>query len=623
MKNSYMGDVLKNPVRNILITMLLALSLFTLIACHSTDNENSQKSGDLIIQLTDAEGDFTNYTVDVVSISLTKANNTQVEALPENTRVDFSQYVEMTELLTAASIPSGIYKAVSLTLNYSNSEIYVENSAGDSVKVDNITDEDGAIVTTLETQISFDETKPLLIAQGIPALLSLDFDLKTSNVVSFDDAGVPSVIVSPNLDASLEQDQNKEHRIRGPLKSVNVDDASFNLIIRPFHHRIDSDNARFGNIKISTSNETIFDINGTSYTGQDGINVMSELVRLTGVIAKGTVNIDDRTFNATEVYVGSSVPGGNMDAVKGTVLSRVNNNITVKGATLIRSGGSVLFQNTIVITVDDTTLVKRQHDAGDYDISAISVGQKVTIFGRFNNDFAEPAFDASQGIVHLNVTTVTGTVVSNSSNNETDEGFAIDIHRLNGKKPDMFDFTGTGVDTESDADPDFYEIETTVLDISNFPNNLPVKVMGFINHFGSAPADFSANSITGYHEVKAAVNINWVPASATAFSSISSDKMTVSFAGTGRFHHLSRGRQHFDLTQLESEFNLIPGEVDQGLYIIKTLNEKHVHSTFANFSADVEGLLTQGSTVKRIRSVGKYETLTGNFTAKKIELYMR
>ncbi len=623
MKTAKLVDFLKNPSRKLTITFLLILSVITLAACQHNENDSNAETGDLFIQLTDAEGDFTNYTVDVVSISLTKANNIQVEALPENTRIDFSQYVEMTELLTAASIPAGIYKSVSLTLDYSNSEIFVENSAGDSVEVTNITDEDGLAVTAFKTQISFDETKPLLIARGIPALLSLDFDLKTSNVVSFDDAGIASIVVSPNLDASLEQDQNKEHRIRGPLKSVNVDDASFNLIIRPFHHRIDNDNARFGNIAILTNNDTIFDINGSSHTGQDGINVMAELDRLTGVIAKGIVNVDDRTFIATEVYVGSSVPGGNMDAVKGTVLSRVDNNITVKGATLIRSGGSVLFQNTIVITVDDTTVVKRQHDADDYDISAISVGQKVTIFGSFNNDFAEPAFDASQGIVHLNVTTVTGTVVSNSSTNEADEGFAIDIHRLNGKKPDLLDFTGTGVDTASDADPDFYEIESSVLDVSNFPGNLPVKVMGFVNHFGSAPADFFAKSITGYHEVKAAVNINWVPASATAFSRISSDKMTVNFAGTGRFHHLSRGQQHFDLTQLESEFNLIPGEVDQGLYIIKTLNEKHLHSTFANFSADVEGLLTQGSTIKRIRSVGQYETLTGNFTAKKIELYMR
>ena len=594
-----------------------------LVACQHTENENSQKSGDLIIQLTDAEGDFTNYTVDVVSISLTKANNAQVEALPENTRVDFSQYVEMTELLTTASIPSGVYKSVSLTLDYSLSEIFVENSVGDSIKVNNITDENGAPVTTLETQISFDESKPLVIARGIPALLSLDFDLKTSNAVSFDDAGIASVVVSPNLDASLEQDQNKEHRIRGPLKTVDVNDASFNLIIRPFHHRIDSDNARFGNIKISTNNGTVFDINGTSYTGQDGINIMDELDILTGVIAKGTVNIDDRTFSATEVYAGSSVPGGNMDAVKGTVLSREDNEITVKGATLIRSGGSVLFQNTLIVTVDDTTVVKRQHDIGDYDISAISVGQKVTIFGSFNNDLAEPAFDASQGIARLEITIVAGTVVSNSSSNEVEEGFAIDIRHLNGKKPDLFDFTGTGVDTESDADPDFYEIETGVLNISNFPDNLPVKVMGFVNHFGSAPADFFANSITGYHDVKAALNINWVPASTTAFSLISSDKITVNFEGTGRFHHLSRGRQHFDLTQLESDFNLIADEVDRGLYIIKTLNGKHIHSTFANFSADAERLLTQGSAVKRIRSVGQYETLTGNFIVKKIELYMR
>jgi len=616
------GALFSHPFKVITVFFVI-LSLFTLTGCQIEEDSNDAENGDLLIQLTDAEGDFTNYSVDVVSISLIKANNATVEALPENTRVDFSQYVEMTELLTATSIPSGVYKSVSLTLDYSTSEIYVENSDGDSVKVDSITDEDGEIITTLNTQISFDEDKPLLIKRGIPALLSLDFDLETSNVVSFNDAGTPSVIVSPNLDASLEQDPNKEHRIRGPLRSVDVEQATFNLVIRPFHHRITNENNRFGNIQITTDEATVFDINGESYLGQEGINIMDGLDKLIGVIAKGTVDIENRKFSATEVYVGSSVPGGDMDAVKGTVLSRVDNTLAVKGATLIRSGGSALFHNIVEVNIAETTTVKRQHDVADYTISDISVGQKVTIFGTFNENFATPEIDASEGIVHMEITSVTGIVVSNHEVTESDESFAINIHKLNGKKPEVFDFGGTGVDTESNADPEFYEIETGVLDISNFPNNLPVKAMGFVNSFASAPADFIAKSVTGYHEVKAAVNINWVPPSDSAFSRISEDKINIDLTEAGRFHHLSRGRQHIDLTQLETDFALVANSVDRGVYKIKLGKQKQLHSSFANFSAAVEDLLTQGHLVKRIRAVGKYETVTGNFSVAKIDLQLR
>ena len=277
--NITLADAIVRPTKKIFLILLL-FTVFMLAACQPSDSDNNNESGDLLIQLTDAEGDFTNYTVDVISISLVKANNAEVEALPENTRVDFSQYVDMTELLTAATIPSGLYKSVSLTLSYTDSDIYVENSDGDSVKVDNIIDEDGVNISTLTTEITFDENKPLKIVPGVPALLSLDFDLKTSNDVSFDEEGIPTVVVSPNLVASMEIDPDKEHRIRGPLQSVNVEDSSFQLHIRPFHHRMDREDRRFGGVKVSTNEETVFDINGESYVGQAGIEAMAQTKEL-------------------------------------------------------------------------------------------------------------------------------------------------------------------------------------------------------------------------------------------------------------------------------------------------------------------------------------------------------
>ena len=66
-------------------------------------------TGDLVVGLTDAESDFVKYEVDIVSLTLTKQNGAVVDALPVVTRVDFAQYVEMTEFLTAATIPVGRY----------------------------------------------------------------------------------------------------------------------------------------------------------------------------------------------------------------------------------------------------------------------------------------------------------------------------------------------------------------------------------------------------------------------------------------------------------------------------------------------------------------------------------
>ena len=64
-------------------------------------------TGQALVSLTDAAGDFLSYTVDVQSLTLTKLNGAVVETLPLTTRVNFADYVEMTEFFTAATIPSG------------------------------------------------------------------------------------------------------------------------------------------------------------------------------------------------------------------------------------------------------------------------------------------------------------------------------------------------------------------------------------------------------------------------------------------------------------------------------------------------------------------------------------
>ena len=137
-------------------------------------------SGEVVVGLTDVEGDFLTYTVDVLSLTLTKKNGAVVETLPLETRVDFAQYTEMTELLTAATVPSGVYVKASLTLDYTNADIQVEDADGNTVQVDTILDEDGKELSILEVAVHLEERNQLLIVPGIPAHLTLDFDLKVS-----------------------------------------------------------------------------------------------------------------------------------------------------------------------------------------------------------------------------------------------------------------------------------------------------------------------------------------------------------------------------------------------------------------------------------------------------------
>ena len=94
--------------------------------CIPGDSGTLTECGTLYVGLTDADGDFLTYTVGVTSLEIEKANGAKFELLPNATRVDFTQYVNLTEFFTAASLPPGIYVAGYITLDFTDAEVAVE-----------------------------------------------------------------------------------------------------------------------------------------------------------------------------------------------------------------------------------------------------------------------------------------------------------------------------------------------------------------------------------------------------------------------------------------------------------------------------------------------------------------
>ena len=93
------------------------------------------EDGGVVVSLTDAAGDFLSYTVDVMELTLTGEDGQAVTVLPLTTRVDFAQYTELCEFLTASMVPQGTYVEASMTLSYENAEIYVEGEDGEMIRM--------------------------------------------------------------------------------------------------------------------------------------------------------------------------------------------------------------------------------------------------------------------------------------------------------------------------------------------------------------------------------------------------------------------------------------------------------------------------------------------------------
>jgi len=144
-----------------------------------TSSAASATNGQALVSMTDAAGDLLSYLVDVKSLTLTRRDGTIVETLPLTTRVNFADYVSMTEFLSPPRFPPGSYVSASLRLDFSAADLEVEGATGNavSVPVANIRDGRGNPITTLDVAVTFDNRRAVVISPGISAHLTLDFNL--------------------------------------------------------------------------------------------------------------------------------------------------------------------------------------------------------------------------------------------------------------------------------------------------------------------------------------------------------------------------------------------------------------------------------------------------------------
>jgi hypothetical protein len=604
----------------LLAVLLMALMLF---ACKAADETEDADNGQVIIGLTDASGDFLAYTVDVLSLKLKKANGAEVETLPTNetTGVDFSQYVEMTEFLTAASIPLGTYTEATLKLDFTAADIRVEDADGNAVRVEeeNIVDADGETVEELTVTVHLADRSQLTILPGVPAHLTLDFDLNASNSVDMSGAD-PVVTVKPVLLAEVDAEAPKPHRVRGPLKSVDTADQSFTVIIRPFLHLLAGGDELFGTLKVTTDADTVFEIDGETYTGADGLAALDAKPALTATTAVGDLVIHSTgqprfTYTASAVYAGSSVPGGDLDVVTGNVVAREGDLLTVKGATLTRANGSVTFNDTLEVQLGDNTTVSRQLSSAEGDIDDISVGQRITAFGLISEDTTvlDTSDGESPGHVRLHLTTLNGRVAEYAPGQS--ESFFMDLDRIDGRAIRHFDFSGTG--SVSDADPEAYEVDRGSLDLDALNAGTPIKVKGFVTPFGHGgdQTDFTAHTVVNVAAVKALLYADWWPSNNNAIQNLDSDSFSLNLTGTGLFHHLSRAGVTTDLTSIEETVAINARDDGEGLFSLIENGERQAFLEFASFTSELGSRLAGLSRVISVVATGSFDDDDADLTA--------
>lgn len=606
-------------------SLLITLALF-LSACGGGSGGGSlatpvtalapDEEGVLVIGLTDAEGDFVSYEVDVLALSLERLDGTQVEALPLNTRVDFAELTEVTELLTVATVPRGNYRSVALTLDYSDARILVQDSDGAAIPAEAL-GEDGQLLDQISVRLRLTTSDLIRIAPGVPAAFSLDFDLDASNDIDLTSSPV-AVTVQPFLLATPELETDREHRVRGVLASADTADETITLKVRPFRHRA----GQFGEFTLSVTDETRYEVDGEPLMGADGLMAVADLAENTPLIAHGMVIAGD--FVADAVLAGSSVPWTQADVVKGVITAREDRLLTVRGVRIEYADGTQVIRDTVTVEVgDDTAVTALGVPPGSLTQQSLSVGQRVVAFGELNESMSQPesdeveySLDATAGRVRMVISTALGRVM------ETDP-LVLDLHLLSGRRPAIYDFSGTGSSPVDDADPDFYQVATRTLPLLNLSVNNMIRVRGLVNEFGAAPDDFLARTVISKEtDLRPALFIaGWPDPGAMPIASLD-DRSVALDLSDARYALRVLGRKiagndaedgaDSETSALDT-LTLLATESGRGVYAVRVrgAGEIHVYRSFSELSAELVQQLDAGRELRRATAHGRYNSQSG------------
>ncbi len=588
-------------------------------SCDPADPATVDACGSVYLALTDADGDFLHYEVDVVSLTLETANGRVIETLPTSTRINFTDYVDLTELVTSATVPPATYVAGAITLDYTAAEVFVED--GDAAREAVVIDDEGAELASETFRVELSNRDRLVVSRGRPAFLQLDFDLEASHTVDLTPE-IATATAESFFVAEVAPVDEKTIRVRGPVVSVNVSELSYEVAIRPFRNR----NGDFGPVTVNVSDDTEFEVNGEMASGASGLEALEAAGTGTPSVALGVLDLEERSFTADRVLAGSSVPGIENDAVVGSIIARSGNFLTVRGATILPADRDAFFRDDVVVEVSDMTRVFKDGDRdADVSIADLSVGQRVTIRGSrpdtaLSADAPEILFDATEGAVRMHLTSLSG-IVNEVMDGET----VIDLQSIDRRRVSLFDFTGTGTTADTDADPTNYQVATGNLSIADFAAGKPIVAKGFPTAFGAAPPDFTGRTIIDYTNVRSRLGVGWSSEGTTApFLSIAADGIVLDNQNEAidvrRF--IKQGPVLIDLTELDSGTTIVPPAEGRTVYTIKTRDSIRIYTDFADFVDDLMLSLDGATPARSMHAHGSYDAASNVFMAHKLGIHL-
>jgi sulfur transfer complex TusBCD TusB component (DsrH family) len=637
--------------RKSLSAFLCAAAIFV-AGCHS--NNYTSGFGIAWVTLSGTPGDFTSYTVNVDSVTLTGKANGAYTPLATVETVDFTKLNNISELWAAASVPNDTWTAASIVLDYTNANISVMVNGVPTQAT--VVDTTGQPVTTQTINVTLDPANPLVIqptyGSSSAVRLALDFDLAASNVVNLATSPKPTVTVRPFMTAATSAPDTKPVRVRGPLINSSVGVGSYTVFVRPFFDEVSS----LGSLSIFNDANTVYTINGTTYVGAAGLTALSQTSAGTTITAAYTTYVPSGTlnaavtagkFNSNYVIAGSTLEDFYTFGLEGDVIARSGNTLTVRGATLQYSNGgttsygsytSYIDTPDAVVLLGPGTVVTADGNATltGLNYNSVSVGQHIIARGLYSLPASGvTTLDAtgtvtSKGSVRLVSTQLWGSLVSSASGS-----LLLNLQTIENWPVSNYNFTGNGA---AAVTPASYAVATGSLAIpAGVVAGDPVWIDGITTPFGSAPPDFNAFTINAEVSVPARLQVDWTSAGTTApFATLADTGLTIDL-NTASAAVIRIGSESIDLKAAGSVSPLIvpqpPPAATAGLppvflpsFAIGNLTATAgttaitVYNTFSTFVTQLPTAIAAASPALHFVATGVYNRGSNTFTASRIDV---
>lgn len=593
-------SVLPRHLLRVLLRVLAAVLLLVTASCGSAGTIGNDGTTNASIALTDAPSDDVElFEVDVKNIVLTRLDDSTISVMSRRARVDFAQLATLSELLVGFAVPIGVYKSMSICLDFVNAQVFLR----DKTTTATILDASGAAITgDVNVTVTFASTSRPRTVIGRNHLFLFDLDLNQSLAV---DLAKNSVTFSPVATAEFDPKSPKPVFLTGTLQSVDVASSTVTVARRTGLGVV------IGTYAVATTTTTVFQINGRNYQGSTAMATLANVATNSRIFVQGTLSPTSRRLTAIAIETGTGTPGNGQDYVVGHVVARDNGSgtnatLTVLGMSVDVSNSTRRFNtsHTVSVALATTKVLKRLSDTG-VTTDALNVGQRIIAFGNATGT----ALDATgaDGIVRMRRTSIWGTAVATPSTGT----LTLNVNRIGLRPVGSFNFTVGGT---PQATPTAYTIATGTLSTAGITTGTKIRALGFVNGVDIGnDKNMTATALVNHSTTGTLLLCQWVPANTTAISSATSTAVTLDVTNAA-IKTVSDGFGTTTLTNSPTPPRIKP-RLGVGFYRIIQGGAIELHLSFDTFATALTNRIGAGAKVFRVTALGTADPATQTLEA--------